>query len=472
MTAPIWMAEPPEVHSALLSAGPGPGALLAAAVQWQEIGYNYALTAVELTQVLAAVQASSWQGPSASEYVAAHGPYLAWLEQAAVDSGVIATQHETTAAAYGTALATMPTLAELAANHVTHGVLVGTNFFGINTIPIALNEADYVRMWVQAAATMTAYQATAESMTSAIPQTQQAPPILGPGGEARSDQSDIPGSPDQITEMLQGFQEWFEKMGFNPATSAVLAVIMLFLYDLLWYPYYASYLLPFLIPALSGLSGLAALIHLRPVAAAVPEQATAPSAARPVPRAVHRPETSLVAAAMPALSTAPSGASSVATPSSSATAPVTSATPASTPGISYAIPGLVPPGVSFGPKGTAKSLEAAAVAVDATAVAGVAASARARRRRRSKNTARIGGKRYEYLEETSGMGAAAGEPTVIAGVDRIATSRGVGALGFPGTAPVVADTPTAAAIRLSAEDTRQVMPMLPSTWEAGDVDHS
>ncbi|WP_131820229.1 PPE family protein, partial [Mycobacteroides abscessus] len=241
MTAPIWMAEPPEVHSALLSAGPGPGAVLAAAVQWQEIGNNYANTAVELAQVLAGVRAGSWQGPSASEYVAAHLPYLAWLEQAAAESSVIAAQHETTAAAYNSALAAMPTLAELAANHITHGVLVGTNFFGINTIPIALNEADYVRMWVQAAATMSAYQATTEAMTSAIPPTQQPPAILSPGGEARSDQSDVPGSPDQIMKMLQGFQQWFEKMGFNPATSAVLAVIMLFLYDLLWYPYYASY---------------------------------------------------------------------------------------------------------------------------------------------------------------------------------------------------------------------------------------
>jgi len=187
MTAPlppVWIAAAPEVHSTLLNFGGTPEGIIISGASWADLGAQYMAAMAELEAILAQA-ASTYIGPSSAQFVAAHAPMLVWFGDAAAKSAIAADMHATIADSYAGAVATMPTLGELAENHTVHGVLVMTNFFGVNTIPIALNEADYVRMWILAADVMSGYDAATTLAVNSIPLTPVSPIVLAPGvGEA------------------------------------------------------------------------------------------------------------------------------------------------------------------------------------------------------------------------------------------------------------------------------------------------
>ncbi|EUA92783.1 PPE family protein [Mycobacterium ulcerans str. Harvey] len=113
----------------LLSSGPGAGPMLASAAAWKSLSGEYASAAAELAGLVGAVP-QVWWGPAEQSYAAANERYLAWLTQVSADYARQATLVDVVVAAYGAAVAAMPSLVELAANHTVHAVLSATNFFG------------------------------------------------------------------------------------------------------------------------------------------------------------------------------------------------------------------------------------------------------------------------------------------------------------------------------------------------------
>lgn len=121
----LWHAMPPELNTARLMAGAGPAPMLAAAAGWQTLSAALDAQAVELTARLNSL-GEAWTGGGSDKALAAATPMVVWLQTASTQAKTRAMQATAQAAAYTQAMATTPSLPEIAANHITQAVLTAT----------------------------------------------------------------------------------------------------------------------------------------------------------------------------------------------------------------------------------------------------------------------------------------------------------------------------------------------------------
>jgi PPE-repeat protein len=215
---PAFMFFPPEINSALISAGPGSGPLFAAASAWDGLAAELSGSAASFHTTVADLAAGAWTGPSSISMTAAAAPYVQWLVLAAGQAEVAAMQARLAAAAYeGAVVATVPLPAVLA-NRALLLVLIATNFLGQNTAAIAQTELEYVEMWAQDVAAMAGYHAGAQTVAQTLPSFAAAPATLGSAGGAS-----LAGLASLVTTPLAGLASQFlqalSSVGFTFASQ-------------------------------------------------------------------------------------------------------------------------------------------------------------------------------------------------------------------------------------------------------------
>ena len=85
-------ALPPEVNSARMYLGPGPGTLLTASAVWESLAAELQSAAGGYQSAISGLTDESWMGPSAASMEAAVTPYLVWLRTTAAQCEEVADQ--------------------------------------------------------------------------------------------------------------------------------------------------------------------------------------------------------------------------------------------------------------------------------------------------------------------------------------------------------------------------------------------
>lgn len=171
---------PPEITSALIHSGPGPGSLLTAANAWRRLAIELGQTAADYRSTVAGI---SWHGPSATAMTLSTLPYVAWLHTTAGQAAQMSMAATSMANSFVATQAAVVHPSVVTANRTQLAHLIATNVFGINFPAIAATEAQYLQMWAGNTTAMLGYHATS-LQTMAMPTFTPASPMATPTATA------------------------------------------------------------------------------------------------------------------------------------------------------------------------------------------------------------------------------------------------------------------------------------------------
>ena len=175
-------ALPPEINSALMYAGPGPGTMLAAVTAWDQLAMEMQSAATYYQSVVSELTGGPWRSPSSVSMGAAAAQQIGWLNAAGAQAEQTAGQARAAVSAYETAFTMTVPPPVIAANRAQLMTLVATNFLGQNTPAIVATEAYYAEMWAQDAAAMYGYAGTSAAAARLSPFAEP-PQTVNPAGQ-------------------------------------------------------------------------------------------------------------------------------------------------------------------------------------------------------------------------------------------------------------------------------------------------
>jgi PPE-repeat protein len=184
---------PPEVNSARMYAGPGPGPMLAAASAWDGLAAELQSTAASYRAAISELTGGPWLGSSSASMAAA---------------------------AYEAAFTMTVPPAVIAANRSLLMTLIASNVLGQNTAAIAATETHYAEMWAQDATAMYGYAGSA-AVASTLTPFAEPPPTTNPAGGAQQaaavTQSIVSNGPRVINAIPQALQGLATSAAATPA---------------------------------------------------------------------------------------------------------------------------------------------------------------------------------------------------------------------------------------------------------------